>query len=458
MLLAAYLWGTRSGSGRRRRLPPGSLSLLPFGYLLSRRFFLQQAARHGPVFKTTQFGAGAGPNPFFGWIQPVVCVLGWERALELLRKYDEVLIPPEAPFSRFIPGRYLRYMEPADHARYRRIFHGAFRDDAIFENEAILAERIRKGFGAMVRESQSAGARGIQPEPWIARMHFETFTRIFFGIAPETPCAERLHRLHYDIRVENEDEDEVCRALEEIESILIQQAEALQRQGDAAPASFLREIIRLEPTAMEDVAVRRNLAYILQASWIDASGLTLWLLKLLCDEPRWLDPVREAIEQGRTAEADQLADCIVAETLRLFQSEYLYRRTLEEISVDDFVIPKGWLLRICVTENHRDPKVFADPDTFCPDRFRDRKYSRLEYAPFGATRISCLGEVLTTTLGRNFVKELAGGFVTALVSDGPLEYRRWHWKPSSRFRIRVEARDPLVVPASTDKTEAHPSL
>src|SRR4051812_45871125 len=49
------LWRARPGYGRRRRLPPGSLwpiSLMP---LLDDRYYLNQALRHGPVFKTSRF-------------------------------------------------------------------------------------------------------------------------------------------------------------------------------------------------------------------------------------------------------------------------------------------------------------------------------------------------------------------------------------------------------------------
>ena len=60
---------------------------------------------------------------------------------------------------------------------------------------------------------------------------------------------------------------------------------------------------------------------------------------------------------------------IVMETLRLEQSEYLYRETTRDIEHKGVVIPRGWLVRLCVRESHQDPAIFANPDVFDPDRF-----------------------------------------------------------------------------------------
>jgi cytochrome P450 len=98
-----------------------------------------------------------------------------------------------------------------------------------------------------------------------------------------------------------------------------------------------------------------------------------------------------------------------------------------------------------VRESHRDPRVFEHPDEFNPERFLSRRYSRADYSTFGASRISCLGEHLTLTLGQIFVEELARKVNTMTVEDGPLEFRRWHWKPSSTWKVRMNRRKARVV-------------
>jgi cytochrome P450 len=132
-----------------------------------------------------------------------------------------------------------------------------------------------------------------------------------------------------------------------------------------------------------------------------------------------------------------LSTRVVLETLRLEQSEHLYRVATREIEHRGFVIPRGWLVRLCVRESHRDPAVFENPEAFDPDRFLRRTYTRREYSPFGAgLRHTCLGEGLTRLVGHVFVEEVASAYTWRTVTDGAYEYSAWrHWRPSSRWRV-----------------------
>ena len=134
------------------------------------------------------------------------------------------------------------------------------------------------------------------------------------------------------------------------------------------------------------------------------------------------------------------------ETLRLAQSEYLYRKIEEEIEFEGHRLPRGWLLRIGVWESHRDPAVFADPERFDPDRFAERPFSQSEYSPFGWGRHHCVGVGLTTMICRAVFEELAAGFDWDVEWDGRatrrrVQWRPWrhwhHWHPSSSLRVTL---------------------
>ena len=128
------------------------------------------------------------------------------------------------------------------------------------------------------------------------------------------------------------------------------------------------------------------------------------------------------------------------ETLRLEQSEYLYRETTRDIEHKGIVIPSGWLVRLCIRESYQDIRpVFANPGVFDPDWFLSRSFTRREYAPFGAgLRHACVGEHLTRTVAGLFAEELACGYRWRTVADGPPEHSAWrHWRPSSAWRIVV---------------------
>jgi len=159
------------------------------------------------------------------------------------------------------------------------------------------------------------------------------------------------------------------------------------------------------------------------------------------DHPECLGGLRKVIGNTGTEGSIQqdLATRIVMETLRLEQSEYLYRVARNNIEYKGFRIPRGWMVRLCVNESHRDPMVFERPDEFCPDRFLHHIFNRNQYSPFGAgMRHTCLGEQLSLMVSRVFVEELGKLYQLETVADGPFEFSMWrHWRPSSRWRVTM---------------------
>src|SRR3954454_4362808 len=82
-----------------------------------------------------------------------------------------------------------------------------------------------------------------------------------------------------------------------------------------------------------------------------------------------------------------------------------------------FRIPEGWAVYLALWLNNRDPAVFADPETFYPDRFaapRNEQASHpLAFIPQGAgprTGHQCLGLDYSTILVLVFLTRLVGGF------------------------------------------------
>jgi cytochrome P450 len=405
IVVLALAWRARPAYGRSRGLPPGSLGVLPVGPLVDDRFFLRQGNRYGPIFKTSQF------------MRPMVCVIGLERCQELLRRYDDQLTPPALPFDRFIDGGFIRSMPAAAHDRYAPLLRAAMPGDAMGDFDNRIAVSTRKMLDDMVHASASANGRGVAPRPYLEDMLFATFLQMFFGIVPGSGAAEMLREQYRTIDVRKPSGALRHQAVPAVEKI----------------ADLVRKNGQLDHE--EQRVVQSNLIYIVQNARNDTAGLLVWVLKMLGDHPAWADQLRSSV-------STDLAKRIIQETLRLEQSEFLFRIAQADLRCEGFFIPKGWLVRLCVRESHRSPGVFHNPTSLTPDRFLSRSPGRAEYSPFGAytSRHRCMGEQITKAIGVVFLESLSRNYVWRVVSDGPREFDGWHWTPSSRFRITVEPR------------------
>jgi cytochrome P450 len=203
-----------------------------------------------------------------------------------------------------------------------------------------------------------------------------------------------------------------------------------------APSSFLDQALGSDPELARDPVFVENLVYLFHIARCDLTGLCGWLLKMLGDHPA----LGRRIREERASGADGAAARFVDETLRLRQSEYLYRTTSAPIRFEGYSVPSGWLVRLCVRESHTSPQAFDRPLAFDPDRFQGGTPSSERYQPFGIYEHACLGVGITKTVGRILVECLSAGFDWEVTRDGPMElglHHHRHWTPSGRLEMRL---------------------
>jgi cytochrome P450 len=102
------------------------------------------------------------------------------------------------------------------------------------------------------------------------------------------------------------------------------------------------------------------------------------------------------------------------EALRLYPpaSALISRRTLREVTLGDWRIPKGAMVRITPWLVHRDERWFAEPTRFMPERFNEATPlpNRNSFIPFGTGPRVCIGShfaltemaLIAATLLQNF--------------------------------------------------------
>ncbi|MEP6506893.1 MAG: cytochrome P450 [Gemmatimonadales bacterium] len=432
VLLAAVHWHSAAVRGRSRRWPPGSLRPLALGAWFDRDFFLEQHRRYGSPFKTVQF------------VRPMACFVGLPGGLDFFRKHEASLGSPPLPAGRFIPGGFLRHMTPEAHVSTKEVFQKAIVREVYEPLEPFMRDVVRGELARMMDGESGFHEKGVAPRRHVQRAVFAMWARLFFHVEPATPAFERLKTLYRIIDTRNPSnlsDNEVREALAEITAMLETQLAENVQATNTAPRSILEAMARRRPGLVEDPTIAGNLIYLMHFTWSDVSGLLQWVFRMLTEHSEWAERLRamRGVTDSDQVSALSLSTRVVMETLRLEQSEHLYRFAKRDIEHEGIMIPRGWLVRLCVRESHRDPMVFHDPDEFDPDRFLTRPYTRREYSPFGAgLRHTCLGEGLSRQVGRVFAEELAWGYRWRTVTDGPYEYSSWrHWRPSSSWRVRL---------------------
>lgn len=442
LLAMAAWWRARPSYGRRRHWPPGSLGIRhSLDAIDDRRFYFNQAERFGPVFKMSQFG------------RPVVCVLGLERARRLLVEHGASLAGATLPYHRLIPRGFLRYMHAETHKAVAPLFRATFASVALAFFEPEVRASYRRALERLSVDSARTN-QGANARPYLQKAVIESLIWLLYGLAPGDPRVKHLDQLITGLRSEQPGgfgwRRRTRASLAGVNAIMRDIQQGWTAAG-TVPPSALRSLTESVPDAIADPAFAWNFALISRIAYGDLTGLNDWVFKMCCDHPLNLDAVRREADRPPlepSAEPDA-ATCIVMETLRLEQSEYLYRKVARPFEFEGFRVPKGWLIRLLIQESHRDPAVFGEPDQFDPQRFARRKYSRSEYAPFGADAHGCMGFRLAQMLGKILVEELAR-YDCRVLGDGPLERgnrHRLHWRPSSRLRVVLTPRSKTRAPA-----------
>ncbi|KAI4462793.1 cytochrome p450 family 4 [Holotrichia oblita] len=86
---------------------------------------------------------------------------------------------------------------------------------------------------------------------------------------------------------------------------------------------------------------------------------------------------------------------VLKESLRLYPSvPAIARFTSEDLTIDDYFIPKGTTVSIHIMDIHLNPKYFPQPEKFDPDRFlpeNSKDRHPYAYIPFSAGPRNCIG-------------------------------------------------------------------
>jgi cytochrome P450 len=175
--------------------------------------------------------------------------------------------------------------------------------------------------------------------------------------------------------------------------------------------------------------IRDQLVTLFLAGHETTSHALTWTLYLLSQNPAAESALHAEIDGvlgGRSPTFDDLArlpytEQVLSEAMRLYPPVFtIARKAHEDTEIGGYAVRAGSEAVLWVYMTHRDPRWYADPEAFRPERFAEGAVAtrpKLAYLPFGSGPRACIGKVfamiearlLLATIAQRFRLQLAPG-------------------------------------------------
>ena len=368
-------------------------------------FMARLALEHGPIYRfVPQAGPLAGRD--------VVYLVGPEANRFVLITHREHFshdlgwTPVVGPTL----GRGLLNMDPPEHDRHRALMNPAF--TAAFM--AGYLPLMRRVIAARTRDWAARGEVDLTVEAREITFDVAAAALVGFQTGPEVDVLrEHFHALLHGDRDE-EDGDRARQRVAGIRDALGARLRALiaarrRAAPDAGADDVLGLLVRARDErgqALSDEQLLAHINILLVAGHETTTTLGAWLLYLLAAHPAYGARVDaelaatlggpDAPLTGEAVRGLPVLTNAIREAGRLQSPVMLLPRgVLADVAFGGYAVPAGTPVFLAVAAGHRLPTVFADPDTFDPDRFlppRDEE-KRQPHAlvTFGGGRRICIG-------------------------------------------------------------------
>jgi cytochrome P450 len=243
------------------------------------------------------------------------------------------------------------------------------------------------------------------------------------------------------------------RAVAELDAIIYDIIERRRAQPGSADAGDLLSVLLHaqddEGSGMTDRQLRDEVMTLFLAGH-ETTAITLsWAWYLLATNPAVAAKLDAELSTlaGEAPTVDALHRLpytakVVRETLRLYPPVWTLegRRALRDCTIAGHRIKAGTVMLLSPWVTHRDPRFYADPERFDPDRWTDefaKQLPRYAYFPFGGGQRLCIGQsfaemeaaLILATIGQRYHLALADNRAIGpapsitLRPDGPVRMR-----------------------------------
>ncbi len=175
--------------------------------------------------------------------------------------------------------------------------------------------------------------------------------------------------------------------------------------SDSADAGLLDVLVKAhEDSGFDGDLLRDEVVTLLIAGSETVATTLAWVLHEIAGHPeverQLVDELTGELDDAPVQHGDlarlPVLDRVIKEALRLHTPNWLLtRRATEPTTLGRYRIPAGAEVGFSLTALHRDPRVFANPLAFEPDRWLDENlagFSSDAFLPFGVGRHRCPGD------------------------------------------------------------------
>jgi cytochrome P450 len=197
----------------------------------------------------------------------------------------------------------------------------------------------------------------------------------------------------------------VRRAIQRVHQLIDELIDEHEQSGSDAGdvVSMLLAARDQDGERLSRIQIRDNLLTLFVAGHETVANALAWTCYLLAQHPRvgrkLLDELQSQLDGRAPAVADferlPYLEQVVKESLRLYPpAATLLRYVRNTFEWRGYTIPRGSIVMYSPLVTHRMATYYAEPYTFCPERFdaqHGEPHTAFDFLPFGAGERSCIG-------------------------------------------------------------------